>query len=555
MTTAAPAGTRRLGGAVPMTEETIALIYSRVSTDEQGDEGVSLPAQVGECRRYNNRQPGWIAGEEFQDVESGRRDDRDDYQRLLMTARGYALAGRRVALTTASLDRLGRSVAERVRAYEELKALGIAIHSAREGGIVSEFTYNILAAVAQEESRKLGERVRASSRYVNERGWHTVGRTPWGYRWRPATPEERSEGSPLKVLEPHSVEATYVREAWQRVAEGESLQSLARWAASLPSEARGGRNLRFTIIRPLLRAPVYIGRLGARDGDLSDVLSLPVGRWEPLISDEVWTQAQAQLDMARRMPRQASGKFPLTGLIRCFRCGSRMGGRTNHNTPSRRRRTPIREYVCTGWADGAKNAGPKCTAVVPAKSVEAAVLETVGELLTAVDRPKVRDHARRAWAERERSARADDDVKRITALEQQLKTTRKRISAASVKFLDGDLDREAYDIVRADLAHDLKAAETELERLRGRVKPVALPPMDAVLAGVGGWAAVMQKAAPAPVRQALGVLVERLEPVRVGFGKYEARIDWSPIGWALLGTALQVAPSENLIHVECFAQP
>ena len=35
----------------------------------------------------------------------------------------------------------------------------MTIHSAREGGIVSEFTYNILAAVAQEESRKLSERV------------------------------------------------------------------------------------------------------------------------------------------------------------------------------------------------------------------------------------------------------------------------------------------------------------------------------------------------------------------------------------------------------------
>jgi len=232
-----------------------------------------------------------------------------------------------------------------------------------------------------------------------------------------------------------------------------------------------------------------------------------------------------------------------------------MGGRTNHTTPRRRRNTPIREYVCTGWAEGAKNAGPKCTATVPAKSVEGAVLGTVGELLTAVDRPKVREHARRAWAERERVAKADDDVRRITTLEQQLQTTRRRISAASVKFLDGDLDREAYDIVRADLASDLEAAEGELARLRGRARPVTLPPMDAVLAGVGGWAAVMKTAAPGPVRQALGVLLDRVEPVRVGCGKYEARVDWSPIGWSLLGTALQVEPSENLIHVDRFGQP
>lgn len=62
----------------------------------------------------------------------------------------------------ASLDRLGRNLAERVRASEELKRLGVPLHSVREGGLMSEFTYNILAAVAQEESRKLGERVRSS---------------------------------------------------------------------------------------------------------------------------------------------------------------------------------------------------------------------------------------------------------------------------------------------------------------------------------------------------------------------------------------------------------
>src|SRR6185369_4610238 len=169
-----------------------ALIYTRVSSDDQEEEGVSLPAQVSECRRYVGRQ-GWIFGDELQDVQTGKRDDRRDYQRLLMTVRGLALEGKPAAVVVASLDRLGRNIAERVRAYEELKAIGAPIHSVREGGIVSEFTYNILAAVAQEESRKLGERVRASSRYFVERGWHPVGRVAWGYQWRAATVEERSQ--------------------------------------------------------------------------------------------------------------------------------------------------------------------------------------------------------------------------------------------------------------------------------------------------------------------------------------------------------------------------
>jgi hypothetical protein len=199
---------------------------------------------------------------------------------------------------------------------------------------------------------------------------------------------------------------------------------------------------------------------------------------------------------------------------------------------------------------GAEVADIKCSTSVPARTVEAAVLKTVGELLEAVDRPHVREAARRASAERERQAKADDDVKRIAALEQQLQTTRRRISAASVKFLDGEIDREAYDIVRADLAAELEASETELARLRGRARPASLPPMDAVLTGVAGWAGALQAGAPAAVRMALATLLERVEPVRIGHGKYEARLDWTPLGRALLVASVTVAPSPNLLCVD-----
>ena len=543
--------------SVPPSVETVtALLYSRVSSDEQADEGVSLAAQVSECRRYAKRQ-GWRFGDEMQDILTGRRDDRPGYQRLLLTVRGLALEGKPAAVVVASLDRLGRNVAERVRAYEELKRLGVPIHSAREGGIVSEFTYNILAAVAQEESRKLGERVRGSNKHFVEKGWRRVGRVAWGYRWRDATPQERAESAPLRVLELHPDEAPAVREAWARLATGASMQSVARWAAELPDAARGGRNLAFAAIRKLFLSPVYVARF---DEGADDVLARPQGRWDALISDETWQAAQDSLTLARKMPRQASGAFPLTGLIRCHKCGSRMAGRTNRTkwSPKRRDETreyAVREYACCAWAEGAEKAGARCYATVPARAVERAVLGTVREMLTAVNRPKVRERARRAWAEREQSARADDVAVRIADLERQHERAERRIADASTRFLDGEISRTAYDITSAKLMADLEAIKAELSRLRGRAKPATLPPLGAVLAGVTGWATALRNAAPEATREALGVLVERAEPVRVGFGKYEAHIKWTPVGWALLGAALQIAPSDNLMSVEYLGQP
>ncbi len=46
---------------------TTALIYTRVSSDDQAREGVSLDAQLAECWRYAARH-GWSLADEYQDV-------------------------------------------------------------------------------------------------------------------------------------------------------------------------------------------------------------------------------------------------------------------------------------------------------------------------------------------------------------------------------------------------------------------------------------------------------------------------------------------------------
>jgi site-specific DNA recombinase len=132
-----------------------ALLYTRVSSDEQASEGLSLDAQLAVDRRYVAER-GWIIGAEYQDVLSGKRDDRPDYQRMLGEARRLRSEGRPVVVVVPWLHRLGRRVFERVRSREEMKALGVPLHSVHEGGEVSDLVSNILASVAEEEVRQLG---------------------------------------------------------------------------------------------------------------------------------------------------------------------------------------------------------------------------------------------------------------------------------------------------------------------------------------------------------------------------------------------------------------
>lgn len=92
-----------------------ALIYSRVSSDEQVREGLSLSAQLASTWLYAAER-GWSLGEEFTDVMSGRRDDQPQYRAMLGEVRRLRSEGRKVAVVVTALDRFGRRLLEWVRA-------------------------------------------------------------------------------------------------------------------------------------------------------------------------------------------------------------------------------------------------------------------------------------------------------------------------------------------------------------------------------------------------------------------------------------------------------
>src|SRR5262245_5565569 len=240
---------------------TVALLSTRVSKEDQAREGISLDVQLREGRQYVAHRPGWVIGGEYQDVMTGTRDDRPDYQRLLAEARRLRAEGQAAAVVVAALDRFGRKLLERVRSRDELKGLGVPVHSTREGGEVPDLVANVLAAVAQEETRRLGERTSAAKQHLIAAGWFPGGRAPWGYVLRDATPAERAEGAPLRVLDVDPLVAPYVVEAYRRLAAGATLRAVARWVFALPEPVRAGRMLTYPSIRRLLASPTYAGRV------------------------------------------------------------------------------------------------------------------------------------------------------------------------------------------------------------------------------------------------------------------------------------------------------
>lgn len=133
--------------------------YYRVSTAQQGSSGLGLEAQREAVAQHVRSANGKLV-DEFQEVESGKRNDRPEI--------GAALAAcrlKRATLIIAKLDRLARNVS--------------FISSVMESGVdfvacdnphATRFTIHILAAVAELEREQISARTKAALAAAKARG-------------------------------------------------------------------------------------------------------------------------------------------------------------------------------------------------------------------------------------------------------------------------------------------------------------------------------------------------------------------------------------------------
>jgi DNA invertase Pin-like site-specific DNA recombinase len=140
--------------------------YYRVSTERQGRSGLGLDAQREAVARHVAAAGGEVVAE-FQEVESGKRNDRPELAAALAACRA-----RRATLLIAKLDRLARNARF---------LLGV-VEGSGEGGVVfcdlptvppgpvGKFLVTQMAAVAELEAGLISQRTRAALAAAKARG-------------------------------------------------------------------------------------------------------------------------------------------------------------------------------------------------------------------------------------------------------------------------------------------------------------------------------------------------------------------------------------------------
>lgn len=280
-----------------------AAIYARQSVTREGS--ASLDAQVEACRLAAERLSVEVATELVEAPSTSgyqnRGRSRPKFGELLELIR----EGQVDCVIAYKTDRLSRGGgpgwAPLVDAFESAGRDPDRTVATADGW-VSEFEIGIRSAMDREESKKTSDRMLAvRAREAREGIPRIAGRRPYGFS--------------RDMTEHISCEVARIMEAAERVLVGESVWSICTdWnAEGVPTVT--GRPWTVQTLCSILTS----GRLAGLREHKGVVVAK--GRWEPIITETKREDLVAALAPKRSRPRRGR-TYPLTGLMRCGRCGA-----------------------------------------------------------------------------------------------------------------------------------------------------------------------------------------------------------------------------------------
>lgn len=150
--------------------------YARVSTEAE-EQHQSLRAQISYYEAFIKQNPRWEYVNVYSDFgRSGTSaTKRPGFQSMIADAK----AGKLDIIYVKSISRFARNVSDAQIYVQALKARSVEVRFEREGissfDPASDMVFNVLAAVAQEESRSISENVKWSYRRHAEMGIRRLG--------------------------------------------------------------------------------------------------------------------------------------------------------------------------------------------------------------------------------------------------------------------------------------------------------------------------------------------------------------------------------------------
>jgi site-specific DNA recombinase len=409
-----------------------AVIYTRVSTEEQAREGLSLEAQEAACLEYCQRhglQPVKLFVEQG---ESAKTANRTQLKELV----AFCVSDRNISdVVFHKIDRFSRSAEDYLQLRRLLATVGATLRSVTEpiddtsAGKLMEYLF---AGLAEFDNNNRSERTTKGMRQKLERGFWTFP-PPLGYM-----AGRDKQGNKSLVLDPERAEL--VRWAFERFSTGlYTRQQVLRDVTVRGLRTRKGESVSAQTFEQTLRKPVYAGRVSAWGIDVQ-------GRHQPIVSEESFGKVQMILKGMRPAitPRPRNNEdFPLRHFARCGQCGEPLTGSWSTGRG--------RKYAYYHCQEG-------CTRV-PKETFEFEFIDLLKKLqpqpeYVALFRKVILDVLR---------AKQGDAIEAQVALEHKLRDLRSNREKLEKAFVyDKAIDPETYERMRTALLADITLAEMEL---------------------------------------------------------------------------------------------
>ena len=292
-------------------EKKKAVIYCRVSTEEQAKEGESLASQERKCKEFAERNGYEVIGKFIEKGESGRNINRTQLQKLLTCCSDKR--NEVGAVICLKEDRFARNAKDATATEYMLFKMGIRLlftSGNNEQTASGKFVRGMNNVIAEFESNVNSERTIAGLAEALSKGRWT--RPLRGYSF-----QKNVEGKKQLF---QNEDAPFVKKIFDLAEKGVYSQDEIRRQME-----REGFKISKQALSMLLRNTVYCGLLPDKyNKNGGEYIK---GIHEPLISEEQFFKVQAILDGRRPniVPRKRNNPdYPLRGYVYCYDCNTKM---------------------------------------------------------------------------------------------------------------------------------------------------------------------------------------------------------------------------------------
>ena len=448
------------------------VVYARVSTVEQAERDLSIPAQLDALRKYC-KEPSRkyeIVDEYIEPGASGTDDNRKVFRRMLEDV--LAPSAKVDAVLVYQTSRFMRNAGKARALKDALRRSGIRVIATCQetsDDPMGQFIEGIFELVDQYESDVNGMRTAAAMRENAKQGYYNGSQAPYGYKAEKIIVNGREK----RKLVPDPTEVPNHNEVFRAYVGSTGAKATAVLMNQRGLRYRDGvmwdkdKVLR-VIDEDAAVGTYHWGKTDATTGmlnDREDWVPIPV---TPIVDRELFDMAQHLRE--KRDPRRNPGRTPsspmlLAGLVHCGQCGASY----QLETSGKNAEGGVYEYRYYNCRSHLRVGKAKCKGFrIRSTVLEQAILEHIADRLFTHERCRqiLEDVVEEAGLLRKKTA----DHRR--QIQRELEDIAKRLRRWTEAFETGDPSAD----LGAERIPELKAKRTELQQTLAKIVPLRTPP-------------------------------------------------------------------------------